>query len=59
VQLLEDGGTGPADAMDFRQAASALSPAMLGAIGALGAGDVLTAEQEQAQLQSGWKSAAP
>lgn len=54
VHLLEDGA--PADAGDFRQAASALSPAMLGAIGALGAGDVLSPEQEQAQLRSGWQA---
>ena len=59
VQLLEDSSVGPADSGDFRQAASALSPAMLGAIGALGAGDVLTPEQEQAQLRAGWKTAAP
>ena len=59
VQLLEDSGAGPADAGDFRQAASVLSPAMLGAIGALGAGDALTPEQEQAQLRAGWKTAAP
>lgn len=59
VQLLEDGGSGPADAGDFRQAASALSPAMLGVIGALGAGDVLSPEQEQAQLRAGWQAAAP
>lgn len=59
VQLLEDsGGEAPA-AGDFRQAAAALSPAMLGAIDALGAGDVLNPEQEQQQLRSGWKSATP
>jgi hypothetical protein len=59
VRLLEDSSSGPVETGNFRQAASALSPAMLGAIGALGAGDVLTPEQEQAQLRSGWKTAAP
>jgi hypothetical protein len=60
VQMLEDSGTGPATTGgDFRQAASALSPAMLAAIGALGAGDALTPEQEQALLRSGWKTGAP
>jgi hypothetical protein len=55
VQLLEDGhpqATG--DAGDYRQAASSLSPIMLGAISALGAGDALTPEQEQQQVDAGW-----
>ena len=38
----------------FRQASSALSPAMLSAINALGAGEPLTADQERRQLESGW-----
>lgn len=39
---------------DFRQASSALSPAMLSAMAALGAGEVLTLEEEQQRIGSGW-----
>jgi len=60
VQLLEDSGASEATtAGGFRQAGSSLSPALLGAIGALGADDALTPEQEQEQLRTGWKAAAP
>jgi hypothetical protein len=38
----------------FRQASSALSPAMLSAIGALDAGEPLTEEEERQRLASGW-----
>jgi hypothetical protein len=60
VQLLEDRGAGQADATGgFRQAESSLSPALLGAIDALGGSDALTPEQEQEQLRRGWKPATP
>jgi hypothetical protein len=56
VQLLDgihgaDNGHGT----DYRQAASALSPAMLGVINALGGGEALTPEQEEQQRRSGWE----
>jgi hypothetical protein len=43
----------------FRQASSALSPAMLSAIEALGAGEPLTADEERRQLESGWDTPPP
>jgi hypothetical protein len=56
VELLD--GAGPrTGGDDFRQAGSALSPAMLGAITALGAGEPLTADEERQRLASGWDSA--
>ena len=54
VELLDAAAAPPAAPGDFRQASSALSPAMLGAINALGAGDPLTAEQERERVDSGW-----
>jgi hypothetical protein len=39
----------------FRQASSALSPAMLGAIATLGAGDALTPDEERQRLAAGWE----
>jgi hypothetical protein len=55
VELLDGAAAEPAAPNgDFRPAASSLSPAMLGAITALGAGDPLTTEQEQQQLGTGW-----
>lgn len=53
VELL-DAAAPPAPTGDFRQASSALSPAMLGAISALGASDLLTPDEERQQLASGW-----
>lgn len=38
----------------FRQVSSALSPAVLRAISALGAGDPLTPEEERQRLGAGW-----
>jgi len=56
VQLL-DASAARGTAQDgYRQAGSSLSPAMLGAIGALGAGEALTREQEQQQVRAGWES---
>jgi hypothetical protein len=57
VQLL-DGATSQPDTEDFRQASSALSPAILDAITALGAGEPLTADEEQQQVRSGWDEAS-
>ncbi|HXC58605.1 MAG TPA: hypothetical protein VN645_04760 [Steroidobacteraceae bacterium] len=54
VQLL-DGSAQAEAAGDYRQAGSALSPAMLGAITALGGGEALTTAQEQQQLSVGWQ----
>lgn len=54
VQLLDSGSAATGKADDYRQAASSLSPALLGAINALGGGDALTSEEEQQQLRAGW-----
>jgi hypothetical protein len=55
VQLLEGSGQHPAgDATGYREAASALSPGMVGTINALGGGDALTLEEERQQLRMGW-----
>jgi anti-sigma factor RsiW len=58
VQLLDDSGS-PARPGEFRQAGSSVSPALLGAIEALGAGEALTVEQEQEQVRAGWSFSAP
>jgi hypothetical protein len=57
VELL-DGAAAQPGGDGFRQASSALSPGMLGAIAALGAGDPLTEDEEQQRLASGWDSAS-
>ncbi|MEO8465285.1 MAG: hypothetical protein ABI640_08080 [Gammaproteobacteria bacterium] len=54
VELLDGAAAQPAAPGGFRQASSALSPAMLGAINALGAGDPLTAEEEKQRVGTGW-----
>lgn len=54
VQLLDGGNTATSRQDGFRQAASSLSPALVSAIEALGAGDALTRDQEQQQLRAGW-----
>src|SRR6185369_5297428 len=54
VELLDGAAAPPGVPGGFRQASSALSPAMLGAISALGAGDPLTAEEEKQRVGSGW-----
>ena len=52
---LFEGTTGqPGDDGGFRQASSALTPAMLGAMNALGASDPLTADEERERLRAGW-----
>lgn len=53
VQLLDGGGTAPRSG-EYRQAGSTISPALVSAIEALGAGEALTPEQEQQQLRAGW-----
>jgi hypothetical protein len=57
VELLEAAAEQPAALDGFRQASSALSPAMLGAMNALGASEPLTTEEEQQRLGSGWDAA--
>ena len=59
VELLDGSAAPSPEAGGFRQASSALSPAMLGAMTALGAGDPLTAEEEEQRLGSGWDAAGP
>jgi hypothetical protein len=55
IQLLEGAPKVPQSDDGFRQASSALSPAVVSAIESLGADEPLTREQEQQQLRSGWK----
>lgn len=59
VPLLEGSGTAPVQGGDYRPAGSALSPALLATIDALGAGEALTPEQEQQQVRTGWNAASP
>ncbi len=59
VELLDGAAAPPGAPGGFRQASSALSPAMLGAINALGAGDPLTAEEEKQRVGSGWDMSRP
>lgn len=59
IQVLDHSEPSPGAPGDYRQAGSALSPALLGAITALGAGDVLSSEQERQQLRSGWEARTP
>jgi len=58
LEVLEGAGARPASG-DFRQASSALSPAVLGAINTLGAGEPLTADEETQRVASGWDTSAP
>jgi hypothetical protein len=59
VELLDAAATQPTPTDNFRQASSALTPAMLGAIAALGAGDPLTTDEERQRLESRWEKDAP
>jgi hypothetical protein len=59
VELLDGAAAPTSETGGFRQASSVLSPAMLGAMTALGAGDPLTAEEEQQRLGSGWDAPGP
>ena len=53
VELL-DGAASQPGTDGFRQASSALSPAILGAIEARGAGEALTADEERQRVGAGW-----
>jgi hypothetical protein len=58
VELL-DGTASMPGSDEFRQASSALTPAILGAIEARGAGEPLTADEEQQRISAGWERATP
>lgn len=58
VEVLEGGAPGE-PGPTYRQAASALSPAMLAAISGLGAAEPLSQAEERQGLESGWKASAP
>jgi len=53
VELFEAAAPG-LETGGFRQASSALSPAMLGAMTAIGAGEALTPDEERQRIGSGW-----
>jgi hypothetical protein len=55
VELLDAAASQPASD-DFRQASSALSPAIVGAVAALGAGEPLTPDEERALVRSEWET---
>jgi hypothetical protein len=59
IVALEDRGAGQPDDGGFRQASSALSPAMLDTITSLGAGDPLTADEERQRVGQGWDTPVP
>jgi hypothetical protein len=56
VDILDTAGAPGAEAGGFRQASSALSPAMLSAMTALGASEALTQDEERQRVGSGWDS---
>jgi hypothetical protein len=58
VELLDAAAAEPGTD-DFRQASSALTPAILAAIEARGVGEPLTADEEQQRIRTGWDAAAP
>jgi hypothetical protein len=57
VELL-DGAASQPGSDEFRQASSALTPAILGAIEARGAGEPLSADEERERVRSGWDTAS-
>jgi hypothetical protein len=57
VELL-DGAASQPGSDEFRQASSALTPAIVGAIEARGAGEPLTADEERERVGSGWDTAS-
>ena len=57
VELL-DGAASQPGSDEFRQASSALTPAIVGAIEARGAGEPLTSDEEQQRVRSGWDAAS-
>jgi len=58
VEIL-DGAVSTSDTGDFRQASSALSPTMLSAMTALGAGEPLTLDEERQRIGAGWDAPGP
>ena len=54
VELLDTAAARTPDVGEFRQASSALSPAMLGAMTTLGAGETLTPDEERQRIGAGW-----
>jgi hypothetical protein len=58
VELLDGAASQPGSG-EFRQASSALTPAIVGAIEARGAGEPLTADEEQQRIRAGWDTASP
>jgi anti-sigma factor RsiW len=56
VELL-DGAASQPGSDEFRQASSALTPAIVGAIEARGAGEPLTVAEEQQRIRAGWDAA--
>lgn len=58
VEIMDAAGTPSSEAGGFRQASSALSPAILSAMTTLGASEALTPEEERQRLGSGWDAGA-
>ena len=58
VEIMDAGGTSSSETGGFRQASSALSPAILSAMTTLGASQALTPDEERQRLGSGWDAAA-
>jgi hypothetical protein len=56
VELLDNAASQPGSD-EFRQASSALTPAIVGAIEARGAGEPLTQDEEQQRIRAGWDAA--
>lgn len=54
VQVLDTAAAPTSEPGGFRQASSALSPAILSAMTALGASEALTSDEERERLGSGW-----
>jgi hypothetical protein len=57
VEILDAAAAPTSETGGFRQASSALSPAMLSAMTTLGAGEALTPEEERQRVGSGWDAA--
>jgi hypothetical protein len=58
VEIMDGGGTPTSEPGGFRQASSALTPAILSAMTTLGASEALTPDEERQRLGSGWDAAA-
>jgi len=57
VEVLDAGASPTSEAGGFRQASSALSPAILSAMTTLGASEAMTPDEERQRLGSGWDTA--